>query len=193
MFYLPYRQQLPRLTQIISFVVRTTGKPSSLRPRIREMLREIDPKLPVLRIETIEDQLDDLLVQERLMADLASLFGATAVLLSCLGLYGVMAYTTARRTKEIGVRLALGATRADVMSSVLGEALVMIVAGIAIGVPASLATTRVLSATLFEVSAADPMAIVFPIALMIAVGAFAGFLPARRACRVDPMVALRCE
>ncbi|HYL75559.1 MAG TPA: ABC transporter permease [Bryobacteraceae bacterium] len=193
MFYMPYRQQLGRLTQVICVAVRAVGNPAGLSNSVRQVLREIDPKLPVLRIETVDEQLDDLLVQERLVATLAGFFGGLAVLLACLGLYGVMSYTAARRTNEIGIRLALGATRAKVLGMVLGESLLLVAVGIAIGVPVTLAAARMISTRLFGVSATDPLTITGATLLMIAVAALAGYVPARRAAHVDPMVALRYE
>ena len=160
---------------------------------MRQELRKIEPNLPVLRINTIEGQLNDVLLQERLIATLSGFFGAMALLLACIGLYGTISYAVARRTSEIGVRLALGATRARVLGIILRESLMMAAAGIAIGVPATLAVTRLIATRLFGVSATDPLTMGGGCVLMIAVAALAGFLPARRASRVDPMVALRCE
>ncbi len=160
---------------------------------MREELRKVAPNLPVLRVNSIEDQLDDVLVQERLIATLSGFFGVLAALLASLGLYGVMSYTAARRTREIGVRLALGATRTGVQRMVLKESLLLVMAGLAIGVPVTLAAARLVSARLFGVSAADPLTIAGASVLMIAVAGLAGYLPARRASKVDPMVALRHE
>ncbi len=193
MFYLPYRQQFGRLSQTISIAVRTTGNPLLIGPQIRQALRGVDPNLPVLRFETVDEQLDNLLAPERMLAALSGFFGVLAVLLACLGLYGVMAYTTARRTNEIGIRLALGATRADVLAMVLKESLLLVAVGIAAGIPVTLAATRLVSTKLFGVSATDPMTIAGATLLMITVAALAAFLPARRAARVDPMLALRYE
>ena len=193
MFYLPYRQQFGRLSQTISVAVRTAGNPSSIGPEIRQTLRAIDPSLPVLRLETVDAQLDNLLAPERLLAALSGFFGGSAVLLACLGLYGVMAYTTARRTNEIGIRLALGATRADVLGMVLKESLLLAAVGIAAGIPVTLAMTRLISSKLFGVSATDPLTIAGATLLMTAVAALAAFLPARRAARIDPMAALRYD
>ncbi len=124
---------------------------------------------------------------------ISGFFGLLAVLLACLGLYGVMSYTAARRTNEIGIRLALGATRASMLGMVLRESLLLVLAGIAIGVPASLAAARLISGLLFGVSATDPATISMACMLMIVVAAMAALAPARRAARVDPMVALRYE
>jgi predicted permease len=193
MFYLPYRQQLHRLSQAMCLAVRTQGNPSAFAARVRQELHDIDPNLPVLRIETIQDQLDDLLVPERLIASLSGFFSALAVLLACLGLYGVMAYTTARRTNEIGIRLALGATRGGVLRMIFKESLLVVAVGGAIGLLMTLAITGLISAKLFGVSAADPITIAGATLLMTVVVALAAFLPAHRASRVDPMVALRNE
>ena len=193
MFYLPYRQQLHRLSQNICLTIRTAGNPLGFAARVRQELLDIDPNLPVLRMETMEDQLNDLLAAERLIALLSGFFSGLAVLLACLGLYGVMSYTTARRTNEIGVRMAMGATRANVLWLVLKESWVLVAAGIAIGLPVTLAAARLISAKLFGVSATDPITIGGASLLMITVAALASFLPAQRAARVDPMVALRYE
>ncbi len=191
MFYLPYRQQLGRLSQTICLAIRTIGNPVAVAAAAREELRNLDPRLPVIRVETIEQQLDNLLVQERLIAILSALFGALAVLLACLGLYGVMAYSAARRTNEIGIRMALGATRTSVLGMVLGESLWLVVAGIAIGLPATFFAARLVSSRLFGVQANDPIIIAGAAVLMIGVALLAASVPARRASKIDPMIALR--
>jgi ABC-type antimicrobial peptide transport system permease subunit len=173
--------------------VRTTGNPTGIASRVRQELRALDASLPVLRIDTVEDQLDSVLRQERLVATTSSMFGVVSVLLACLGLYGVMSYTTARRTNEIGVRLALGATRIDVLGMVLRESAMLVAIGIAVGIPITLAATRLIASRLFGVAAGDPVTFVIAVALLIGVAAMAGFIPARRASKVDPMVALRYE
>jgi predicted permease len=191
--YRPYRQRERFLRTNWCVAVRATGKPTALAAGIRQELRNIDHNLPVLRINTIEQQLDDVLFQERLIASLSGLFALLAVLLACLGLYGVISYTVARRTSEIGIRLALGATQAGVLRMILKESLMLALGGIVIGGPATIAITRLISSRLFGVSAADPLTIAVASLLMIAVAALAAFLPAYRAARLDPMVALRCE
>jgi predicted permease len=193
MFYLPYRQQLGRLSQTSCLAIRTVGNPTSVVASVRQEMRNIDPRLPVIRVETIEQQLDNLLVQERLIATLSALFGALAVLLACLGLYGVMAHSAARRTNEIGIRMALGASRGRVLGMVLGESLWLVAAGIAIGLPATLGAARLISSRLFGVRANDPWTIAGAAALLIGVALLAGFIPARRAAKIDPMCALRHE
>ena len=193
MFYLPYRQQLGRLTQNVSVAMRTYGSPDHFESTVRRALNEVDPRLPVLRIETVEDQLDALLVPERATATFSLFFGALAALLASIGLYGVMAFHTARRTNEIGIRLALGASRRGVLGMVMKETLRVVACGILLGIPAALAGGRLISARLFRVQGMDPPTIAAASLLMITVAALAGFLPALRAAKVDPMAALRHE
>jgi ABC-type antimicrobial peptide transport system permease subunit len=158
---------------------------------VREALRAVDPSLAVLKIDTVEEQLDDVLARERLSAGLAGFFGGVAALLACLGLYGLIAQITVRRTAEIGIRIALGATRARVLGMVLRDGVYMTVAGLAIGVPAAVAATPLLSAQLFGVSARDPITIAAAAFVLLTIAIAAAVIPARRASRVDPMVALR--
>lgn len=190
--YVPYRQQVGKLG-IMCLAVRTSGNPASVVASIRRELHEIDPDLPVLSIATVEEQLDGILIQERLTAVLAGAFGIVALLLACLGLYGVMSYTVARRTNEIGIRLALGATSLNVLRIVLKDGLTLVLAGIAIGVPGALASMRLTSTILYGISAADPLTIGGAIAVVLAVAMLAASIPARRASRVEPMIALRYE
>jgi predicted permease len=190
--YVPYRQQVNRLA-IMCIAVRTIGDPAAITVRVRDELHQIDPSLPVLNIDTAEEQVNGVLIQERLMATLAGFFGALAVLLACLGLYGVISYTVACRTNEIGIRLALGAKPVAVLAMIFKESLRLSFAGITIGVAASLASMRMISTMLFGVSAVDFVTIVAAVSLVVAVAALAAFLPARRASRVDPMVALRYD
>ena len=131
------------------------------------------------------------MAEERSLAILIALFGGAAVLLACLGVYGLIAYTTARRTNEFGVRIALGASRGDVLRIVLGESATLAALGIAAGVPLTLWATRLIANWLFGVGSSDPATIVAAAALMAAIAAAAGLIPARRASRVDPVVALR--
>lgn len=197
--YFPYRDReainrgaQSRLRVMMS-VIRAAGDPRELTTLVRRELRAIDPNLPVIRINTIDEQLGDVLVQERLVATLAGFCGAVAILLATLGLYGVIAYAVARRANEIGVRLALGASRAGVIGMIVREGALLVAAGIAIGLPVTLAATRLVSNRLFGVGAASPSTIVAATLLLMTVGLFAAFLPARRASRVDPMTALRCD
>ncbi|HWZ30728.1 MAG TPA: ABC transporter permease [Bryobacteraceae bacterium] len=190
--YLPYRQFGHAMDRMCIFV-RTSDNPTSVVQIVRQQLRDLDPNLPVFKIDTVDEQLDDVLLQERFIAGLSGAFGALAVALACIGLYGVISYSTARRTNEIGIRLALGAERRTVLAMVLGNSIVLAIAGVAIGVPATLGMTRLIAAKLFGVTSSDPWTIAGASALMIGVAALAGLLPARRAANLDPMAALRCE
>ena len=192
MIYIPFRQDLGHLFSMC-LTVRTTHESGGLTARIRDELRSLDRSLPILAIESIEQQVDESLVQERLIATLSGFFGALALLLASIGLYGVMSYIAARRTNEIGIRLALGASRAGVLWMALRETVALVILGIAIGVPGALAAGRLISTLLFGVSASDPVTVTAASGLMIAVAMLAGFVPARRASKVDPMVALRYE
>jgi predicted permease len=192
MIYIPYRQDLSHLYDMC-VAVHTAGNIPGLTTRIREELRSIDPRLPILNIDTIEQDVDKTLVQERLIAWVSGFFGAVAVLLACIGLYGVMTYVAARRTNEIGIRLALGATRFEVLRMGLRESMLLVAAGVGIGIPATIGATRLATSLLFGVSAADPTTIGLATLLLIVVALIAGFLPARRASKVDPMTALRYE
>jgi predicted permease len=192
MIYIPYRQDLHHLYSMCVLVHPGADSPG-IRQTVRDALRAVDPGLPILRIETAEEQVDSSLFEERLIAAISSFFGIVAVLLACLGLYGVMAYQTARRTNEIGVRMALGATRGRVLGMVLEESVWLVAGGIACGIPLTLAATRFVSSKLFGVTPADPITIAAAAILMISVAAVAAFVPARRAAKVDPMVALRYE
>ncbi len=192
-WYFPYRQNARFLRLNWRIALRTNGEPTALTASVNQALRELDPSLPVLRFTTIEKQLNRVLAQERLLAALAGFFGVLAALLACLGLYGVIAYTVARCTNEIGLRLALGATPTNVLWRVLRESLWLALGGIALGIPAALAATRLISARLYGVSPTDPLTLVSAVLLMLAVAAASALLPARRAANVDPMIALRHE
>jgi predicted permease len=160
---------------------------------IRRQMHEVAPNVSVLRVLTIEQQLDETLAAERLIAALCAAFGALGVALASIGLYGVIAYTTSRRTHEIGVRIALGASRADVLEMVLKEGITVVLIGILAGIPLTLAATRLIAKWMYGIGVSDPATIVISAGIMIAVALLAVLIPARRAARVDPMVALRYE
>ena len=166
---------------------------ASLLEQVRREVASVDRNLPLFRARTLQAQTEQSLLKERLLAMLSSFFGGLALLLACLGLYGLMAYAVARRTAEIGIRLALGARGTDVTWLVLRETLCLTVAGIVCGVPLALVAARYAKSMLFEINPADPWAIAAAIVLLTGVGALAGYVPVRRALRVDPMTALRCE
>ncbi len=176
-----------------SFEVRTAGDPQALVPVIRAAVAQINPNLPLRDVTTESQQIDRLLFQERLVARFSSFFGLLALALACIGLYGLLAYEVTRRTREIGIRIALGAQAKDVLRSVVQQGLVLAFAGAVAGIGVALGVTRYLKSMLYDVHANDPFTIVAVAALLIFVALAACFIPARRATNVDPMVALRCE
>ena len=192
MIYLPFRQELAHLGEMALFV-RTAGDSAAIAVSIRAALRNLDANLPIRDVSSLSDVLDRSLVRDRVLAALASAFGLIAATLSCVGLYGLMSYVTARRTREIGVRLALGATPRAMLMLTLREALLLAFAGVAVGVPAVIAAGRLIQAELFNVSAADPRLLGLAGVVLIALAALAAAGPAIRATRVDPTTALRLE
>jgi predicted permease len=176
-----------------TFYVRVRGAPERAIPSIRRLVRQADPRLPILWFRTLDDQVNRSLITERLLAALSGSFGALALLLSLVGLYGVMSFVVTRRTREIGIRLALGATGASAIRLVLRDAAAMIVAGMAIALPCVAALGKLVQSLLFGVTATDP-ATVAAAALVLAAGALAAaFIPAWRASNVNPTEALRLE
>ncbi len=171
----------------------TVGDPAKVAGEVRAVMAEIDPNLPILEVRTIAEQLNQSMGQETLISELSTFFSLLALSLACIGLYGVMTYTVMRRTSEIGIRLALGASMARVLWMVLRESLVLLAVGVALGVPLTLAATRLVQAQLFGLQSYDPVTLVGAITVIGAVTMLAAYLPARRAAKVDPMVALRYE
>jgi predicted permease len=176
-----------------SFALRTSVPPSSLSGEVRRTVRDVLKSVPVGNITTLADQLDESIVTERLIATLSGLFGALGASLAAIGLYGLLAYTVARRVNEIGIRMALGATRSDVTRMVLGDALGMVVAGMAIGVPVALWSKRLAASLIQDLPLKSAVPVIFGAIAMIAVALVAAYVPARRAAGVDPMTALRYE
>jgi predicted permease len=173
--------------------VSTIGDPAKMTGAVRASLAELDPNLPVLRIQSIGDLTDRFVANEALISRLSAVFSALAVLLAGIGLYGVMSYSVVRRTNEIGIRIALGAQNSTVLWMVLRESLVLLGIGLLLGLPLSLGGLRLLQSQLFELSASDPLTLSGSVCIIAAVTVLAAWLPARRATRVDPMVALRCD
>jgi len=190
-FYLSFFQGSPKLTT--TFEVRTVGPPASLAETIKRTMQELDPQVPVLRLRTMNDVVDDSLTRERFVARLSGFFSLFALLLAAIGLYGILSYVVIRRTNEISVRMALGAQAPDVIRMVFRESMLLVVIGIAIGLGAALGTTRYISNLLYGLAPTDPVTISLAVLVMLIVAALASYLPARRASRVDPMVALRNE
>ncbi len=190
--YVPYMQSLSGLDRM-SFSIRTAVAPLSIAPAVRRAVAEVDSSIPVDRLRTMQDQVDLSLTSERTLAELVSAFGLAAALLAAIGLYGVMAYTVARRTSEIGIRIALGANTRSVAWLVVRESVWMIAAGLAIGIPLALLLARGVRSMLYGIAPNDPWSFAAAIVLMSTVGAIAAWIPARRASRVDPMTALRAD
>jgi len=188
--YVPYPQSIPSFA---TFMVRTGGSIATVTSSVRQAVHEIDASLPIFDVKSQRQQADESLMQERLFATLSSFFGVLALLLVCIGLYGVTSYGVTRRTNEIGVRMALGATTSSVKLMVLRETMLLVAIGTLIGLGGAYATTRLVESMLFGLAPGDPLVIVIAIASMITITGLAGYIPARRAAAVDPMVALRYE
>jgi putative ABC transport system permease protein len=173
--------------------VRSASDPLQLTSVLREGVRETDPTQPISRVTTMNQYLSDRLGEPRLSALVLAGFGLTALLLAAIGIYGVISFSVTRRTREIGIRIALGAAGHEVMWMVVGEAVLLASLGVAAGIGAALSLTRVMQGMLFGVSATEPLTYMLVAALLILTGALAAYLPARRAARISPSTALRCE
>ncbi len=175
----------------LTFLLSTSGEPGSIASEVRKVLRQFDANLPILSIRTVNQQIERRLVTQRLVANLAAFFAGLSLLMAAIGLYGVMSYSTTRRTNEIGIRMALGASATGVMRMVLGEAVWVVAIGMAIGLPCGLAAARIISSRLNGVTAADPVSIATAILIVLASALLAGYVPAHRASRIDPMASHR--
>ncbi len=176
-----------------SFEVRTAGDPQALVPAIRRVVAEINPNLPLRDVTTESQQIDRLLFQERLIARLSAFFGLLALVLACIGLYGLLSYEVARRTREIGIRMALGAQVGDVLRLVVTQGFALALVGAVVGIGVALGVTRYLASMLYDVRANDPVTIIAVSVVLALVALAACYIPARRATHVDPIVALRHE
>ena len=175
------------------FELRTATNPQSVMPEIQRVVQQVDSDLPIFDVKTESSQIDDLLFEERLVVNVGSCFAILALLLACIGLYGLLSYEVSRSTKEIGIRMALGAQAGIVLRSVIQGGIVLVSIGTAIGLAVSYGLTRYLGSILFDVKPGDPFTLVVATVLLLVVAAVACFIPARRATRVDPLVALRSE
>jgi predicted permease len=189
--YLPYAQQ--RDIGGLTFYVRSTVAPEALGPRVRQVVQHVDTTLPVTELKSMSTQIRESLFVERMVATLSAAFGFLATLLAAIGLYGVMSYAVSLRTREIGVRVALGAERGTVLRMVLKEVAVLALIGVAVGLPSGYGLGRLVESQLFGLTAKDPLTFAAATATLLVAAFLAGYIPAARATRVDPMVALRYE
>jgi predicted permease len=173
--------------------VRAQNDPGKIAGEVRAALAGIDPNLPILDVQTISQEFDQLIEQQRLISQLSSFFSLLALSLACIGLYGVMTYNVIRRTGEIGLRIALGAQAKIVLWMVMKESLLLLAIGILLGAPATLAASHAIQSQLFGLTAHDPSTLLAAVFVIAAVTLASAYFPARRAARVDPMVALRHE
>jgi predicted permease len=196
-FYLPYFQMpAVRPEWVLAstrFMVRTAANPGAVAPALRQLVPSEDPRLSVASLDLGSELVSRTLVQERMVATLLVAFGVLAVGLACLGLYGLIAYDAVQRTSEIGIRMALGAQRCDVLWFTVRRGLAWVAAGVAAGIPLALSASRVAQGLLFGLSASDTGALIGAAGVMAAMGLLAAYIPARRASRVDPLIALRAE
>jgi predicted permease len=188
--YVPFQQTMPGTATI---QVRTAVAPLSVVAAIREGIRQIDANMPIIDVTTQDEQIERRFAQTRVFARAYAMFGALALLIASIGLFGVVSYAVTSRTSEIGIRMALGARSIDVLGMVMRESLTIVAIGVAAGLAASIAAGRLVASMLYGVEPRDIRSIALAALAMTVVAAIAAYIPARRAARVDPMVALRCE
>jgi len=176
-----------------AFYVRTTMSSAAAFALVRREVHRLDSSLPIFETKTLQAQLDETLLNDRLVALLSAGFGVLATSLAAIGLYGVMAFVVARRRKELGIRLALGAQRAIIVWSVMREVLLLLAIGLAVGIPTGLGLGRFVAAQLYGIRGQDPSVAAATIVVLMTVSALAGLIPAHRASRIDPILALRYE
>ena len=188
--YHPYSQAVQYFS---NFSVRYTGDPAPVITAVRNAITQVNPQIVVSNVSTLAESVDGSIATQKLIAQLSAFFGALAVFLACIGIYGLLSYSVLRRTNEIGIRLALGAQTGTLLWMVLRESLLLLTIGLALGVPIALTSTGILRKLLYQLSPTDPWTFAASIAIVAAMTVLAAWLPARRAAKVDPMVALRCD
>jgi predicted permease len=181
----------------MALYVRLSTAPGAVLSQVRQAVQDIDRNLPLFDIHTLTEEMGAVLIRDRLIATLSTVFSGLALILACVGLYGLLAFSVVQRRAEMGIRMALGANRSDVIWAVMRDALLLVAAGVIVGVPAALILGRVasnrISGLLFGLQSTDPITIAVATMVLAVIAAGAGYVPARRASRVDPMVALRTE
>jgi ABC-type antimicrobial peptide transport system permease subunit len=181
----------------MALYVRVAAAPGAVLSQVRQAVQDIDRDLPLFEIHTLADEMGTVLIRDRLIATLSTVFSALAVSLACVGLYGLLSFSVVQRSAEMGIRMALGANRGDVVWSVMREALLLVAAGVIVGIPIALVLGRLasnrISGLLFGLHATDPLTIAAATIVLALIAAGAGYAPARRASRIDPMAALRKE
>jgi len=190
--YSPY-PKFPYLEPFLLLAVRTAGDPLKLAPAVRQQVRELEANQPIVDVMTMEQRLSESVAPRRFQMLLFGLFAAVALVIAAVGIYGVISYAVSQRTHEIGIRMALGARGADVLRMVIWRGLSLTLVGVALGLTAALALTRVMKSLLFNVSATDPATFALIALLLVGVALIASYIPARRATKVDPLQALRHE
>ena len=195
-WYVPHAQaaeSIDGVARTITVTLRTAGDPVALSPALRRVVRELDPDLPITGLRSMNDVLAASVARPRFTMSLMILFAGLALTLGAVGIYGVISYTVARRTQELGIRMALGAEPGRLARKVVGEGARLTMVGLIVGAIGAAAGTRLLSALLFGVSAMDPTTFIVAAALLTGVALIASWVPARRATRIDPAIALRRE
>jgi ABC-type antimicrobial peptide transport system permease subunit len=191
--FLPFDQDSYYPVDEMTFALWTSGDPLRLAGTAREILRQADPRVPMTDVKTQSEQIDQMINPEIIFARLCGAFAVLALLIACVGLYGTMAYSVERRTGEIGIRVALGARRGDVIWLVLRHAVGLGAAGLALGLPVAFSSSRLVESFLFGVEPADRTTVLLSVGILLSAVLLAGYVPARRASRIDPMTAMRSE
>jgi predicted permease len=191
--YLPFNQGSQKIVAQMVYELRTSGDPLAYVNTIREIVHQADARVPMTNVTSQTAQIDRTISQEIAFAKLGAAFAILALTIACIGLYGTLSYTVARRTNELGIRMALGARRAGVIRMILRNVLAMVLLGLAIGLPVAMATSRFVGSFLYEMKPNDPLALTAAGAALLVAALLAGYAPARRASRIDPMAALRHE